>query len=94
MDIFQVVDDLVATRRIAGLYGASLRILRDAKGKLAVAADPVGAPPGAWVFTLSGSAARFAMGNPKTLTDLTIGGIIDHWDGKGAGGEKSSVKKF
>lgn len=94
MDIFQVVDELVATRRVAGLYSASLRILRDAKGRLSVACDPVGVPPGAWVFTLSGSAARFAMGNPKVLTDLTIGGIIDSWDEKGTGGEKGSAKQF
>jgi hypothetical protein len=31
------------------------------------------------VFTVSGSAGRYAMGNPKILTDLTIGGIIDDW---------------
>ena len=80
MEIMQVVSDLVATRRITGLYSSSLRVVRDAKGRLSVASDPVGVPEGKWVFTLGGSAARYAMGNYKVLTDLTIGGIIDAWD--------------
>ncbi|EQD74326.1 carboxysome peptide B, partial [mine drainage metagenome] len=29
---------------------------------------------------VSGSAARYATGDYKILTDLTIGGIIDGWD--------------
>lgn len=80
MEIMQVVSDLVATRRIPGLYSSSLRVVRDTKGRLSVASDPVGVPEGKWVFTLGGSAARYAMGNYKVLTDLTIGGIIDAWD--------------
>lgn len=80
MEIMQVVSDLVATRRIPGLYSSSLRVVRDMKGRLSVASDPVGVPEGKWVFTLGGSAARYAMGNYKVLTDLTIGGIIDAWD--------------
>jgi carboxysome peptide B len=59
----------------------SLRVLRDAKGRQVVATDPVGTRPGNWVFTTSGSAARYAMGDPKVITDLTIAGIIDRWDG-------------
>lgn len=81
MEIMQVVDHLVCTRRIPGLQNASLRVLKTMKGKLNVATDPVGVPPGKWVFTISGSAARLAMGDTKILTDLTIGGIIDHWEG-------------
>lgn len=80
MDILQVVDSLVCTQRVEGLAHQSLRVLRDAKGKKVVATDPVGARPGNWVFTTSGSAARYAMGDPKILTDLTIGGIIDDED--------------
>lgn len=80
MDIMRVVSDLVATRRIAGLKNSSLRVLADAKGKLNVACDPVGVPPGKWVITVSGSAARYAAGDYKILTDLTIAGIIDGWD--------------
>ena len=80
MEIMRVVSDLVATRRIPGLKNSSLRVLADAKGKLNVASDPVGVPPGKWVITVSGSAARYATGDYRILTDLTIAGIIDHWD--------------
>ena len=80
MEILQVMSELVCTRRVEGLYSASLRVLRDAKGKLSVAVDPVGVPPGKWVFALGGSAARYAAGDYRVLTDLTIGGIIDHWE--------------
>lgn len=80
MEIMQVVSDLVVTRRVPGLYSTSLRVVRDAKGRLSVAADPVGVPEGKWVFTLGGSAARYAIGDYRILTDLTIGGIIDGWE--------------
>jgi carboxysome peptide B len=80
MEIMRVEDDLVATRRVSGLKTMSLRVLADAKGNRSVACDPVGVPPGKWVFTVSGSAARYAAGDAKVLTDLTIAGIIDHWD--------------
>lgn len=79
MEINQVVGTLYCTERIEGLKHCSLRILKDRKGKLLVATDPVGARPGNWVFTVSGSAGRYAMGDPKIMTDLTIGGIIDAW---------------
>ncbi len=80
MDIYQVRSELVATRRVPGLQLMSLRVLADSKGALSVACDPVGVPPGKWVFTVSGSAARIATGDTKVLTDLTIAGIIDQWD--------------
>ncbi|MHB0888919.1 carboxysome peptide B [Acidithiobacillus sp.] len=80
----RVVSDLVATRRIPGLRHSSLRVLADAKGRLSVASDPVGVPPGKWVITVSGSAARYAAGDYRILTDLTIAGIIDHWDPSGS----------
>ncbi|MEW6679225.1 MAG: carboxysome peptide B [Pseudomonadota bacterium] len=80
MDIYQVRSELVATRRVPGLKLMSLRVLADSKGALSVACDPVGVPPGKWVFTVSGSAARIATGDTKVLTDLTIAGIIDQWD--------------
>ena len=79
MEIMRVVSDLVCTRRIPGLFQASLRVLANGKGALAVAVDPVGVPPGKWVFTVGGSAARYAAGDYKVLTDLTICGIIDQW---------------
>lgn len=80
MEIMRVVSDLVATRRVPGLMNASLRVLEDVQGRLSVACDPVGSPPGKWVITTSGSAARLATGDKAMLTDLTICGIIDLWD--------------
>ncbi|MCE5387460.1 MAG: carboxysome peptide B [Acidithiobacillus sp.] len=80
MEIMCVQSDLVTTRRIPGLKQSSLRVLRDQGGKIHVATDPVGVPPGKWVFTVAGSAARYAQGDFEVLTDLTIGGIIDFWE--------------
>jgi ethanolamine utilization protein EutN len=80
MEIFQVESPLVCTRRIEGLKHTSLRVLRNASGKQQVAVDPVGARFGNYVFTVSGSAARYAAGDFGILTDLTIGGIIDRWE--------------
>ena len=79
MEIMQVAGRLVCTQRVQGLGHMHLRILRNNKGKSLVAVDPVGAKEGNWVFTSSGSAARFACPNPETQTDLTIAGIIDYW---------------
>ena len=79
MEILRVESPLVCTRRIEGLRQVSLRVLRDASGRRQVAVDPIGARDGDWVFTVSGSAARYAAGDYGVLTDLTIGGIIDHW---------------
>jgi carboxysome peptide B len=80
MEILQVVSPLVCTARVPGLEFVPLRVLRSDKGKLQVAVDPVGTRPGNWVFTISGSAARYATGDFGIQTDLTIGGIIDFWE--------------
>ncbi|MET0027990.1 MAG: carboxysome peptide B [Candidatus Thiodiazotropha sp.] len=82
MEIFQVESSLVVTRRIPGLQHISLRVLRGLNGKQQVAVDPVGTREGNYVFTSSGSAARYAAGDYKILTDLTICGIIDRWEEK------------
>ncbi len=79
MEIMQVMGRLVCTQRVSGLNHMHLRILRNNKGKQLVAVDPVGAREGNWVFTATGTAARFACVDPSTQTDLTIEGIIDHW---------------
>ena len=79
MEIMQVVGTLVCSYRLGGLDHMHLRVLKNNKGKQLVAVDPVGARKGNWVFTASGSAARFACPDSTVLTDLTIGGIIDHW---------------
>lgn len=79
MDIMQVESALVCSRRAPGLANVSLRVLRSASGSRSVAVDTLGARPGNWVFTISGSAARLAVGG-GILTDLSIGGILDRWD--------------
>ena len=60
MEIMKVLGRMVCTQRVAGLGHMNLRILENNKGKRLVAVDPVGAREGNWVFTASGSAARFA----------------------------------
>jgi len=80
MEIARVIDELVCTRRVPGMGQASLRVLQSPSGAISVATDPVGAPPGKWVFATAGSAARLAMMDTATITDLTICGIIDRWD--------------
>lgn len=79
MNIQRVVRDLVTTHRVTTLAHKSLRVVEDASGTIEVALDPVGARPGDFVFTISTSAARFAVTQPEIPTDLTIGGIIDYW---------------
>ncbi len=80
MKIHRVARDLVATHRIPSLLDMYLRVVEDHSGDLEVALDPVGAKPGDFVITISTSAARYAATGDKSIpTDLTIGGIIDHW---------------
>ena len=80
MKIHRVARDLVATHRTPSLADKSLRVVEDHSGDLEVALDPVGAKPGDFVITISTSAARYAAAGDKSIpTDLTIGGIIDHW---------------
>ncbi len=82
MNIFQVDGTLVCTDRHPGMEQLPLRILRDQKGKIQVAVDTIGACDGNWVYAVSGSAARQALGQERVhiITDLTICGIIDFWD--------------
>ena len=79
MKIHRVARDLVTTHRMPSLADMSLRVVEDHSGDLEVAVDPVGARPGDFVITISTSAARIAAGDKRITTDLTIGGIIDHW---------------
>ena len=80
MEIMQVMGRLVCTQRVEGLGHMHLRILCNNKGKRLVAVDPVGARDCNWVFTATGTAARWGGRVPNVQTDLTIGGIIDHWN--------------
>lgn len=79
MEIMRIVRDLVTTKRHHWLASKSLRVVEDYQGNLSVALDPVGCRPGDFVITIATSAARYASGDPRITTDLTIGGIIDHW---------------
>lgn len=80
MNIQRVVRDLVTTKRHFWLEALSLRVVEDHKSTREVAVDAVSARPGDFVFTIGVSAARIAAGDPRIVTDLTIGGIIDRWD--------------
>jgi len=77
VEIFQVQGPLVLTRRLNGMGQFSLKVLNDPNGRQSVALDPLGAKPGDWVFTIAFSAARAATGDSRTLTDLTVGGVLD-----------------
>ena len=79
MQILQVEGSLTCTSRVEGLRYTTFRVVRDEMGRQQVATDPVGARAGNWVYVVSGTAARYAAGDFEILTDLTIGGIIDHW---------------
>jgi microcompartment protein CcmK/EutM len=54
--------------------------------RAAVAVDSVGCMPGDWVICVGSSAAREAAGSKEYPSDLTIVGIIDHWDSRRADG--------
>ena len=71
---------MVCTQRVAGLGHMNLRILENNKGKKLVAVDAVGCKPDDWVICVGSSAAREAAGSKSYPSDLTIVGIIDHWD--------------
>ena len=79
MEIQRIVRDLVTTKRDSWLAAKSLRVVEDASGALSVALDPIGCKPGDFVITMGGTAARLATDDRRITTDLTIGGIIDHW---------------
>ncbi|MEB3254843.1 MAG: EutN/CcmL family microcompartment protein, partial [Synechococcaceae cyanobacterium] len=56
-----------------------------------VAVDAVGCIPGDWVICVGSSAAREAAGSKSYPSDLTIVGIIDHWDPEAAKAEASAI---
>ena len=79
MKIMQVEKTLVSTNRIAELGHRPLLVVRDGRTQL-VAVDAVGCIPGDWVICVGSSAAREAAGSKEYPSDLTIVGIIDHWE--------------
>jgi len=81
MKIYQVEKSLVSTNRIALLDHKPLQVVREKPGGTPmVAVDPVGCKPGDWVLCVGSSAARDATGTKAFPSDLTIVGIIDHWE--------------
>jgi len=79
--ICKVEKPLVSTNRIPGMEHKHLQVVLDGKAQL-VAVDAVGSKPGDWVICVGSSAAREAAGSKEYPSDLTIVGIIDHWDEK------------
>ena len=79
MLIVKVLKPLVSTNRIPDFEHKHLQVVQDGSAKK-VAVDAVGAKPGDWVICVSSSAAREAAGSKSYPSDLTIVGIIDHWE--------------
>ena len=79
MLICKVVKPLVSTNRIADFQHKHLQVVLDGSTQK-VAVDAVGAIPGHWVICVASSAAREPAGSKSYPSDLTIVGIIDHWD--------------
>jgi ethanolamine utilization protein EutN len=95
MIICKVLKPLVSTNRIADFQHKHLQVVLDGSTQK-VAVDAVGAIPGDWVICVGSSAAREAAGSKSYPSDLTIVGIIDHWDpdaakAMAAGGTSSSA---
>ena len=79
MLICKVLKPLVSTNRISGFEHKHLQVVLDGSSQK-VAVDAVGAVPGDWVICVGSSAAREAAGSKSYPSDLTIVGIIDHWN--------------
>ncbi|RCL53996.1 MAG: carboxysome peptide A [Synechococcus sp. MED-G71] len=79
MLIVKVIKPLVSTNRIPDFEHKHLQVVQDGSSKK-VAVDAVGAKPGDWVICVGSSAAREAAGSKSYPSDLTIVGIIDHWE--------------
>jgi carboxysome peptide A len=80
MKIMQVEKTLVSTNRVREMGHRPLLVVREkAGGVRSVAVDSVGCIPGDWVICVGSSAAREAAGAKDFPSDLTIIGIIDHW---------------
>jgi len=86
MRIMRVEKTLVSTNRLDQFGHKPLLVVQEkVGGTRAVAVDAVGRIPGDWVICVSSSAAREAAGARDFPSDLTIVGIIDHWDAEANG---------
>jgi carboxysome peptide A len=80
MKIMQVEKTLVSTNRVREMGHRPLLVVKEKTGGTpSVAVDAVGCIPGDWVICVGSSAAREAAGAKDFPSDLTIVGIIDHW---------------
>ncbi|MBD3892352.1 carboxysome peptide A [Hydrogenophaga sp.] len=80
MKIMRVEKTLVSTNRIDAFGHRPLLVVQEKAGAArSVAVDPIGCVPGDWVLCVGSSAARDAAGSRDFPSDLTIVGIIDHW---------------
>ena len=79
MLICKVIKPLVSTNRSPDFEHKHLQVVLDGSTQK-VAVDAVGCVPGDWVICVGSSAAREAAGSKSYPSDLTIVGIIDHWD--------------
>jgi ethanolamine utilization protein EutN len=80
MKIMQVEKTLVSTNRVREMGHRHLLVVKEKSGGTpSVAVDAVGCIPGDWVICVGSSAAREAAGSKDFPSDLTIIGIIDHW---------------
>lgn len=80
MKIMKVEKTLVSTNRLKEFGHRPLLVVQEkAGGARSVAVDAVGCIPGDWVICVGSSAARDAAGSKEFPSDLTIVGIIDHW---------------
>ncbi|GAA0123566.1 MAG: EutN/CcmL family microcompartment protein [Clostridium argentinense] len=83
MIIGEVVGNLWATRKDDGLNGFKFLVVRrlDCNGEklddAIVAVDSVGAGIGDQVLIVSGSSARYILGDKRPPIDATIVGIVD-----------------
>lgn len=85
MKIMRVEKTLVSTNRIDSFGHRPLLVVQEkVGGARSVAVDAVGCVPGDWVICVGSSAAREAAGSKEFPSDLTIVGIIDHWEAEGA----------
>jgi carboxysome peptide A len=75
MKIMQVEKTLVSSNRVPAMGHRPLLVVKEKSGGRSVAVDAVGCIPGDWVICVGSSAA----GGKDFPSDLTIIGIIDHW---------------
>ena len=86
MILARVTGMVVATRKDAGLLGATLLVIQPLRtdgtpvGKPVVAVDSVGAGVGEHVFYVRGREATVPFLPREVPTDAAVVGIVDHWN--------------